>query len=282
MLHPTQALHRIAVIAALFAPAIAQAHGAFHERLAQLAAIIERSPGEARAHFELAELFCRHGDWALAIGAADTVDELKPNNFPTDLVRGEALLGLGHAIGARRALDRFLASQPGQARARVLRARATAAIEGPSAALEDYRAALRCPGPPSADHVREAAAALVAGGCRDEAIDALARAIDLLGPEPALLHEALALEEASSRVDAALTRIAALETGAPRREPWMARRARVLTAAQRHPAARLAWRDLLRHLDALPNLERGLPGLRLLADEARAALTALDSSASAQ
>lgn len=267
----------VLALLAFFAPTVAQGHGSFHERMAQLAAIIERSPADARAHFELAELFCRHGDWALALGAADSADEQKPNAFPTDLLRGEAHLGLGRPTNARAALDRFLALRPGHARALVLRARATAAIAGPEAALADYRAALQAPARPEADHVREAAEALVAGGHREEAIEVLARALAAVGPDPALLQHALQLEIAAGRIDEALSRIAALEAAAPRREPWMVRRAQVLTSAQRTAEARTAWTDLLRHLETLPNLERGLPAMRTYAAETHAALSALGS-----
>ena len=267
---------------AFFASATARAHGSFHERIAQLAAIIERTPDDARAHFELAELFCRHGDWAFTLGSADSADEFKPATYPTDLLRGEAHLGLGRPSSARVALDRFLATRPGHARALVLRARAITAIDGHSAALADYRAALQTPAPPDPDHVREATDALVASGHRDEALQSLRRALASPGPDPALLQHTLQLEIAAGHIDEALTRIAALEAGAPRREPWMVRRAQVLTAAQRTVEARAAWTDLLRHLDALPNLERGLPALRAHAAEARTALATLSTSSASQ
>lgn len=260
-----------------FVPVVAWAHGAFHERMAQLTATIEHSPGDARAHFELAELFGRHGDWALALGAADSADERQPHAFPTDLVRGEAHLALGRPAVARGALDRFLATRPGHARALVLRARALALIDGPAAALGDYRAALQTAATPEPDHVREAAEALVASGQRDEALRVLRRALALLGPDPALLQQTLDLEIAAGLIDDAFTRIAVLEVGAPRREPWMARRAQVLTAARRTGEARAAWIDLLRHFEALPNLERGRPALLAYAAAARTALATLES-----
>jgi predicted Zn-dependent protease len=273
MPRPPQSLRQLAVLAALLAPVAAHAHGAFHERMAQLAARIERTPDDARAQFELAELFVRHGDWALALGAADSAEALRPGAFATDLIRGEAQLGAGRPAAARAALDRLLAQTPGHAAALMLRARARAALEDRAGALADYRAALDAAAPP-ADRVREAAAALAAAGHRDEAIAALARALAVPGPDPALLQDALALELAAGRFDDALARIAALELSAPRREPWQAQRARVLAAAQRPAEARAAWSDLLRHLGALPNLERGQPALLALAAEARAALAA--------
>lgn len=266
-----QALFQLALAVAFLAPAAGYAHGALHERIAQLAARIEGAPTDAAAHFELAELFCRHGDWTLVLGAADSADALRPGAFPTDLLRGEALLGLGQPAAARAALDRYLAGRPRFAPALVLRARATAAVSGPDAALSDYRAAVACPPPILGDHFREAARALVASGQRDEAIAALARGLALLGPEQPLLQDALELETAAGRVDDALGRIALLEAAAPRREPWMARRARLL-AATRPAESREAWAALLRHLADLPNLERGAPDMRALAAEGRAAL----------
>ncbi|MBL9203000.1 MAG: hypothetical protein JNL39_20995 [Opitutaceae bacterium] len=271
MFPQTPSLALFTIAAALLAPPACPAHGTFHERMAQLAARIERAPADAAAHFELARLFCQHGDWALALGAADAADALQPGAFATDLVRGEAQLGLGHAASARGALNRFLASQPQHAPALVLRARATTALDGPEAALADYRAATECPALVQADHFREAAGALEAAGRTDDAINVLARGLARLGPDPTLLRDALALEEATGRVDDALARIACLEAAAPRREPWMARRARLL-AATRPAESRAAWAKLLRHLDSLPNLERGLPELRAIAAEGRAAL----------
>lgn len=266
-----QVAHWLSLAVALLAAAPAHAHGSFHERMALLAARIERTPADAAAHFELAELFCRHGDWALALGSADSADALRPGAFPTDFVRGEAQLALGHAGAARAALDRFLAGRPHHAPALILRARATAALHGLEAALGDYRAASECPPPLHADHFREAAAALAAAGQRDEAIAAIGRGLARLGADPALLQDVLALETAAGRVDDALARIAALEAAAPRREPWMARRARLL-AATRPEESRAAWAALLQHLEALPNLERGSPELRALAAESRAAI----------
>ena len=251
------------------------AHGALHERMQQLLAALERNPSEARAHFELAEVFVRHGDFSLALASADSADEFQPGEFPTDLLRGEALLGLGRPSLARVALGRFLKSQPAHARALVLRARARRATDGPDAALSDYRAALRSSPRPNPDHVREAAEVFVTCEQHDEAIQILAHALAQLGPDPALLQQALELEISAGRTDDALAHITALQAHAPRPEPWMARRARVLTAASRPAEARAAWLVLLTHLDTLPNLERGSPALLAHAAEARAALAAL-------
>jgi predicted Zn-dependent protease len=120
--------------------------------------------------------------------------------------------------------------------------------------------------------VREVAAALVRLGHRAEAADLLDRAIVEAGPDPALLLDALDLELSTGRFSAALKRVDALQAGAPRPEPWMARRAEVLAQSGDTAAARAAWLALQRHLAALPTLERGSPALRTVAAQAQAAL----------
>jgi tetratricopeptide (TPR) repeat protein len=264
----------VSVVVLIQAPSLC-AHGGFHERMQQLVAAIERNPQDARSHFELAEIFCQHGDWAFALASADSADERQPGRFPTDLVRGEALLGAGQPAKAKIALDRFVAAHPDNARARLLRARATTAISGIEAALGDFRAAAVATAHREPDHAREAAAALTRCGHRDEAINILARAIDHFGAEPGLLRDALELEVAAGKWPPALTRVAALQASAPRPEPWMARRAEILTLAGRPAEARAAWTTFLAHLESLPNLERGSRPLTELALRAQAALREL-------
>lgn len=264
----------------LLAAAPAWGHGAFHERLRELAAALETSPRDARLHFELARIFCQHEDWLFALASADSADELQPNAYPTDLLRGEAELGRREPQRAREALDRYLATNPSCPRALVLRARARAALDGPAAALADYRAALRQATRPDIDHVREAATALVHEGQRAEAADAVSRALEWFGPDPALLGQALELEIATGRFSAALSRVEALQAAAPRPEPWLARRAQILAQSGDLAAARAAWLALQRHLEALPTLERGAPPMRALAEQARAALGAPAQSTS--
>lgn len=262
------------LVAGLLPAAIGWGHGAFHERFHELAAALAAQPRDASLHFALARLYCQHEDWLPALAAADTADELRPGGFATDLVRGEAELGRGQPERAEAALTRFLAMHPASAPARVWRARARLARADTPGALADFRAVLWRDARPDCDHVREAAAALAGQGCAAEAADALGRAIGEFGPDPALLGQALEVEVSVGRFAAALARVDALQAAAPRPEPWMARRAVILTQAGEVAAARAAWRALQQHLAALPNLERGSPPLRSLAEQARAALDA--------
>lgn len=252
-------------------------HGAFHERLRELAAAVEASPRDARLHFELATVFCQHEDWMLALGSADSADEFAPRAFPTDLVRGEVQLGRSQPTAALTALNRHLSVHPATPRALVLRARAHTALGNSTAALTDYRAALRQVERPEIDHVREAAAALADQNMVAEAADILSRALAERGPDPALLRQALDLEVSLGRFRDALSRIDALQAGAPRPEPWMARRAQLLSQAGDSAGAHAAWKALQQHIARLPNLERGAPALQTLAEQARAGLAATSS-----
>ncbi len=247
-------------------------HGAFHDRLRVLAAALEITPRDASLHFELAKIFCAHGDWQFALASADSADEFQPNTYPTDLLRGEAELGRGQPRQAHTALNRYLAAHPSSPHALVWRARACVAVADRAGALADYRAMLRLPARPECDHVREAAAALASEGFGAEAADALSRALGILGTEPALLGQALELEIAIGRYAAALSRVAALQAVAPRPEPWLARRAQILALSGNAAGARAAWTALLQHLAALPNLEQGSLAMRALAEQARRAL----------
>ncbi|MBM3854930.1 MAG: hypothetical protein FJ399_17550 [Verrucomicrobia bacterium] len=259
-------------LAAVLAAGSAFGHGAFHDRLRELTAALEAKPRDARLHFELAQIFCQHGDWLMALAAADSADELQPGAFPTDLLRGEVLLAREDPAKARAALDRLIATRGPTPQALILRARTKALLEGAESALPDYRAAVRQADRPGVDQVREVAAAFVRLGHRAEAADLLDRAIVEAGPDPALLLEALDLEIATGRFAAALRRVDALQAAAPRPEPWMARRAEVLAQTGDPAAARAAWLVLQRHLESLPNLERGSPALRAVAAQAQAAL----------
>ena len=90
--------------------------------------------------------------------------------------------------------------------------------------------------------------------------------------DPSLLAPfALELAKRAEKWDAALLHVEALAANAPREEPWMAERARILALAQRHHDSQSAWQALQVRLLSLPNLERGTPLLAgLLAESSKA------------
>ena len=275
--HPLQRLGLAAGLLLAMLPGPVFGHGGFHERLAQLAAALEKTPNDPRLHFELADVNGQHGDWQMALLNLDRVEELAPGKYLTALLRGQAWLTGGQPEKAKKALDPLLAEHPECAQGWLLRARAAQRLgEGPGS-LADYREALRRTPAPEPDLVQETADALAAQGFTEEAVQVLATGLARLGPVPSLALRAMELEIATKNFDAALTRVEALRKSAPRPEPWMARRASVLAQAGRIEESRAAWQTLVEHLDALPNLERGSHAMSKLAEDARQALASLAS-----
>ena len=73
----------------------------------------------------------------------------------------------------------------------------------------------------------------------------LGQGIAKLGMIPSLALRAMDLEIATGQFESALSRIGVLQKTAPRPEPWMAKRAAVLTQAGQLAEARVAWEALL-------------------------------------
>ncbi len=264
----------VGLMLAVFA-GMAFGHGGFDERLAQLAAELEKTPTDARLHFELADVNCQHGDWQISLLNLDRVDQLAPGRYLTDLLRGEAWLAGHQPAKAKQAFDTLLVAHPECGRAWLLRARATRQLGDARGSLADYREALRRTAVWEPDLVRETADALAGDGRTKEAAQILAVGISRLGDVPSLVRRSLELELATKDYDAALRRVEDAQRTAPRPEPWMARRASVLAQAGRIKESRAAWQALVDHLAALPNLERGSHAMSQLAETARQALDAL-------
>jgi tetratricopeptide (TPR) repeat protein len=250
-------------------------HGAYHERIAAVTAAVESNPSDPLLHFELANLHGQHGDVQLALKDLDRVDALAPGKFLTDLLRGEAWMVAEKFAEAKEAFDRQIVSHPECAPAWLLRARAEQKLGQDTASLADYREALKRTASPDPDLVQEAANALATHHCEKEAAQVLATGIEKLGKIPSLVLRALDLEIAMKDFDAALGRLDEAQKDAPRPEPWMARRAAILTQAGRIEESRAAWKALAKHLDSLPDRERTSYAMSKLTEEARQALATL-------
>ena len=261
----------------LLAPLLAGAHGTFDARMAELDGRLALKPNDPALHFTRAELYCEHEQPAEALAEITLVETLGVGDLPVDYLRGMCLRLAGKPAEALTSLNRYVTAHPENAPARLQRARVQIALGDMPAGLDDYRAALRLSVRPEPDLVQETADTLVAAGKIAEAVQVLDNGLAVLGPVPSLMLRAVDVETATGRFDDALTRVAALQKIAPRPEPWMARRAAILTQAGRIDEARAAWTALISHLAALPNLERGSHSFSLLAEQARQALARLNS-----
>jgi Flp pilus assembly protein TadD len=150
-----------------------------------------------------------------------------------------------------------------------------AALGEAEPSLADYRAFLARHERPSPEMALESAGAITAAGHPRESLLALDAVTRRIGAYPVIEQAALQLALSLEQFDDALRHIDALQRMAPRPEPWMAERAAVLARAGRRDEAREAWQALLRHIDALPTLRRGVRDMRRLADHARTQLAGL-------
>jgi tetratricopeptide (TPR) repeat protein len=255
--------------------ALSHGHGAYHEEL-------ERADEEIAAHPEDGQLWYRrgflnvlHGAWESALVDLEKADRLAPGKFATNWLRGQALTTAGQFAAARAVLNDFIAQYPDHGGALASRARALVQLKEHTAALADYRAALTKTPNAEPDLVQEVVEALIFEQQNEEAADLLEVHLKRLGNSPGLVMKALELEVVLGRYDAALSRVDVLQQTAPRPEPWMAKRASILAQAGRIRESQAAWQELITHLQALPNLERGAHSMQLIAEQAHQALASL-------
>lgn len=253
------------------------AHGGYHERIAELAAAVKAKPDDPRLHYELANLRGLHGELAEALKELDRVDALAPGQFLTDLARGEAFFAV-HKFGkAKGALDREIRAHPEATRAWLLRARTEHELRDQAASVADYGEAFKRAKNPEPDMVQEVSNAFAENGRPVEASEVLQAGIEKLGPIPSLVVRAIELDISTKNYDSALHRNDEAQAHAPRPEPWMARRAKILARAGRPDESKAAWKALADHLDALPDAERHSNAMTTLREEARHELGAPES-----
>jgi predicted Zn-dependent protease len=246
----------------------------YEEELDRVDRQILKAPADAGLRFQRAYLLLLDGKTDEAYADCDEADRLSPRRFPTDRIRGQLLTAQGKFPEAKTLLDAYLHDRPDDALALAARARLLMKSNQASAALVDYRAALANTPDPESNFYQEVAAALGENGRRAEALQVLSAGLKKYAGLPSLVAQTLEMEIATGDFEAALSRVDALQKTAPRPEPWMARRALLLAQAGRRDESRAAWAILRDRIAALPNLERGSPSFRALAEQAGQALAA--------
>lgn len=247
-------------------------HGAYHEVVTELTQVLATSPDDAGLRFKLACAHQEHEEWALALAELERVERLAPGVHETGFVQGQALATGGHWQAAKPVLDEFLAAHPDHAGALAQRARVQVRLQQPLAAVADFQEALKKAADPDDDLYLEAAEVLISMGQTKPALVLIRQGVERLGPVPILVTRLLELAQAQGDYDLALECVDTLQKSAVQAEPWMARRAQILTQAQRLPEAKIAWTALRDRLLNLPNLQRGTPGMNQLLQQAQQAL----------
>jgi tetratricopeptide (TPR) repeat protein len=264
----------VALFTAWMICGFAAGHGTHDERVKIFTEKLKLDPADILSRHELALALAEGGDWELALTELDTADKLqKPGSqLDSGVTRARALVIGGKFDEARTVLDAFMKKSPANSQALLERSRVFDALKMPVESLADFRKAMAYLGSPDPNLYLEFADKLVRQNQQDEAARIIQKAIAEKGEISSLILKALDLETATSQWDAALTRIDFLQHAAPRPEPWIGKRAVLLTKAGRDPESRAAWAELLERIGALPNLERGTPAMLQLAEDAQRAL----------
>lgn len=262
---------------------LAAGHAELQVVIDELDQRIAADPRNADLYLRRGEMHRLHRDWPAALADYERAATLDPSLHEVDLFRGRMYLDAEQPREALAAFDRFLAARPGDVRALVHRAEARVRLGDAEGGAGDYTAAieglLREGRSPTPEMFIERSRALAAAGPehREAALRGLEQGIGLLGRPITLELEALELEVALGRTEAALARTERLAQTAPAPEPWILRKAEILERAGRADEARVAYRRVLEGLEARPAQRRRSGPLAELESQARASLARLNS-----
>ena len=261
-------------LAWLFVGAECLAHGDLHERIMAASRKIEEEPLDAQRYARRADLERQHENWPAAMKDYDRARELDPT-IRLDFERGRTLLEAGRAEDALPLLESALRSTPDDLQVLRIHARALSRLGRREEAASEFRSTFTRTPVQDPELVVETAESLVVLGLQEEAIGVLLEGIAKIGAHPALVLRSLDLAISSRDFDTALQQVEVMRQGAPRPEPWLARRAGILAQAGRIEESRAAWQMLIDHLTALPNLDRGSVSNRQLMEDAQKSLEKL-------
>ncbi len=243
------------------------AHGEPYEQIERISREIERDPNDAELYLARGGLHRITGHLEAALADYDRVTALDPDHPAIDFYRGQLLLEAGEYQKTRDILDRFLAEQPTNVKGLMVRARSLRQLGQPLLAARDYSSAMTQMAQLTPVLYLERADALAAAGKEhlDAAIDSLDEGIARLGLLMLLQSRAIDLEIQAQRYSAALSRIAQILSGEPRKERWLARRGEVLEQAGWEAAARASYAEALAAIDDLPSHLGQTPAVQDLA-----------------
>ncbi len=262
----------LSLLLSLLVPSTGHADGSYHDVLNRLNGLLEASPNDDALHFQLATAHVDHGDWAACLAEVERVERLAPGKHPTRFLEGRAFCTGGDYQMALYALDDVLEAEPNHAPALAERGKVYLKLRAPEKALRDYHAAFKDKTSTQRQWYFEAASGFVALGLPETGVDLFEQGLRQAGADPDFLVQQLEAAISAQDYEIALRNADLLKDFWPRPEPWMARRAQILSQAGRANEARAAWTALHDHLMALPNLDRGLPLLIPILAEVRQAL----------
>jgi predicted Zn-dependent protease len=228
-----------------------QAHGGLHEQIASATERIRQAPRSAALYLARAELYREHGERERALTDYASALALDPSMDAVHLARGRFYLDTHQPRRALTDLDRFIGAHPDRADAYAIRAKAHAALSHGARALADYDRAITGGITPDLVLERARLTRKLHPGEPDRALAGLDQGLTLLGPVPAFVQEAIDIEVAAGRYDAALARLDR-DPATATQALWLATRGDILARAGRTADARSAYLRALTSIAGLP------------------------------
>lgn len=262
--------HHLFVVVVFAAASAAWAHGELHEAIEATSAAIVRAPDDAALWLRRAELRRKHGEWSAAESDYAKARALRPDLEIVALGLAQMRVAQGREGEALELADDFLAKSPAHADARLLRAGILEKRGDWKKADADLAAAVAASAEPH--YATKRAALLERHGQSGAAVRCLDEASRARGGVPLLEQQALEIEERAGKTDAALRRLEDFIGREPRRDIWLARKARLLEKTGRAVEARDAWRKAGDAFEKLPANRRDSEANRKLGAEIRAGL----------
>jgi tetratricopeptide (TPR) repeat protein len=214
----------------------AWAHPGLHHDLSRVSEAIEREPGRADLLLERAFLERLDARPEAALVDLARAREIEPGNRSVAAEMGLTLSALGRDVEAERELDRFLAGGPGTAPVLAERARVRERLGKKALAIADYTASIEMR--PEVEAYLARGALLESLRRDDEAHAGYLDGVRRLAGEPNLRSALIRLDVRTGRFDEALGLVDEEIARAGVKTDGYLRRAEVLQAAGRAPAAR--------------------------------------------
>lgn len=267
---------------ALSAALPAAAHGDLHERIAELDKLIAGRPGDAKLLLARAGLQFEHEAYDAALADLLAARALAPDaaEYPFLLARSYAAAKL--PLTAIRELAPFLKAHPDHGDGWLVTARALAATGqfAESGAAFDAAAAHLVRVEPQV--VLEQAAAFEQAGRPEDALARVAAGRAKLGAHvPSLVERTLHLLVRLGRIPEALAELDAQAAHLQRKDPFLIRKAQLLSANGRRDEAIAAYRQAREAIRALPAHLQGRPDVQRNAADIAAELDKLTAASPA-
>lgn len=253
-------------------------HGALDDRIKAITDEMHRDTNNSHLFILRARCHAEHRDWKAAGDDFNTAERMDGKLARLDFFRAQMFNDMGDVSKAHGLLNKYLAANPGDVEALVLRARMSVSAGEAVNAIEDFSRAIKLDREPQPELFLERAELLVKAGRLDEAVAGLDDGIQKLGAAVVLQARALDIDLTRTNYDGALVRLGNIIKTSPRKESWLARRGEVLMAAKRSEEAREAFIEARAAIKALPIRIQDGDAMRELASRVESRLKQLETA----